>query len=296
VANFASMRKPCSATRLIGRIAAGIVCAFAAAHDMPSAQAAGPASAIPNFGPNSNTGWVPARSAGDDFISPERGPGPVVAEKDHPYVPNGRGQPTYRIADLSNPILMPWVVERMKKPNEDVRAGKIPFTADSRCWPGGVPGFDVYAHVRPIYFLQTPKEVTIIEESDMQVRRIYLDVPHSARPKPSWYGESVGHYEGDTLVVDTIGLNDKTFVDNYRTPHTTQLHVVERFKLIEDGKILEATVTVDDPGAFTTPWTASQRWRRREEVPIIELICAENHTDYFANESAPIPQADKPDF
>ncbi len=263
---------------------------------MPGAQAAATASAIPNFGPNSNTGWVPARPAGDDFISPERGPGPVVAEKDHPYVPNGQGQPTYRIADLSNPILMPWVVERMKQPNEEVRAGKIPFTADSRCWPGGVPGFDVYAHVRPIYFLQTPKQVTIIEESDMQVRHIYLDVPHSARVKPSWYGESVGHYEGDTLVVDTIGLNDKTFVDNYRTPHTTQLHVVERFKLIEGGKILEASVTVDDPGAFTMPWSASQRWRRREDGPIIELICAENHTDFFNNESAPIPQADKPDF
>src|SRR5882762_3098210 len=263
MAKFASMKAPRLAPRLAGRIVVGLVCAFAAAYDIPGAQ--GAATAIPNFGPNSNTGWVPARPAGDDFISPERGPGPVVAEKDHPYVPNGQGQPTYRIADLSNPILRPWVVERMKKPNEEVRAGKIPFTADSRCWPGGVPGFDVYAHVRPIYFLQTAKEVTIIEESDMQVRHIYLNVPHSPRVKPSWYGESVGHYEGETLVVDTIGLNDKTFVDNYRTPHTTQ-------------------------------WSASQRWKRREEVPIIELICAENHTDYFANESAPIPQADKPDF
>jgi hypothetical protein len=284
------------APRLAGLIVVGLVCAFAAAHDMAGAQAAAAASAIPNFAPNRDTGWVPARPAGDDFISPERGPGPVVAEKDHPYVPNGQGQPTYRIANLSNPILMPWVVERMKQPNEEVRAGKVPFTADSRCWPGGVPGFDVYAHVRPIYFLQTPKEVTIIEESDMQVRHIYLDVPHSPRPKPSWYGESVGHYEGDTLVVDTIGLNDKTFVDNYRTPHTTRLHVVERFRLIEDGKILEAAVSVDDPGAVNMPWAASQRWKRREGVPIIELICAENHTDYFANESAPIPQADKPDF
>ena len=67
-----------------------------------------------------------------------------------------------------------------------------------------------------------------------------MNVPHSKNPKPSWYGESVGHYEGDELVVDTIGLNDKTFVDNYRTPHTDQIHVVERFKLIEDGKTLQA--------------------------------------------------------
>jgi hypothetical protein len=91
-------------------------------------------------------------------------------------------------------------------------------------------------------------------------------------------------------------MNDKTFVDNYRTPHTTQLHVVERFKMIDGGKILQVNVTVDDPGAFNMPWTASQQWRRREGTPIIELICAENHKDYFGNFAAPIPEADKPDF
>src|SRR5262249_15704230 len=154
---------------------------------------------IPNFAPNATTAWVPARAQGDDFISPESGPGRVVSEPAHPYVPNGQGQPTYRIADLTNPILKPWLLEPMRRANDEVRAGKVPFTADSRCWPGGVPGFDVYAHVRPIFFLQTAKEVTIIMESDMQVRRIYLNVPHSRNPKPSWYGESVGHYEGDTL-------------------------------------------------------------------------------------------------
>ncbi len=252
--------------------------------------------AIPDFGPNSDTAWIPARPAGDDFIPPESGPGPVMSERDHPYIPNGQGRVSYRIADLGNPILQPWAAEKMKQPNEEVRAGKIPFTADSRCWPGGVPGFDIYARVRPIYFLQTAREITIIEESDMQVRHIYLNVPHSAKSVPSWYGESVGHYEGDELVVDTIGLNDRTFVDSYRTPHTTRLHVVERFKLLEGGKILQAAITVDDPGAFTTPWSAVQRWRRREEGPIIELICAENHTDFFHNESAPIPEAAKGDF
>ena len=72
---------------------------------------------------------------------------------------------------------------------------------------------------------------------DFQLRRIYLNVPHSSNPQPSWYGESVGHYEnGDTLVVDTIGMNDKTYVDNYRTPHTDKLHVVERFTLARDGQ------------------------------------------------------------
>ena len=65
---------------------------------------------------------------------------------------------------------------------------------------------------------------------DHQYRHIYLNVPHSADIKPSWFGESVGHYEGDTLVVDTIGLNDRTFIDDYLTPHTDKLHVVERFR------------------------------------------------------------------
>ena len=255
------------------------------------------AESVPNFAPDPETAWVPARSEGDDFISPQSGPGPVTSDKESPYVPNNpRSQPTYRIADLTNPILKDWLKEPMRRANDDVRAGKVPFTADSTCWPGGVPGFDVYAHVRPIYFLQTRTEVTIIMESDMQVRRIHLNVPHSANPKPSWYGESVGHYEGDELVVDTIGMNDKTFVDNYRTPHTTQLHVVERFKLLDGGKILQVHVTVDDPGAFNMPWTALQQWRRRENATLIELICAENHNDYFNNFAAPIPQAGTPDF
>jgi hypothetical protein len=98
------------------------------------------------------------------------------------------------------------------------------------------------------------------------------------------------------LVVDTIGLNDKTFVDNYRTPHTDQIHVVERFKLIEGGKTLQAVVTVDDPGAFNMAWSAVQRWRRVSDRPITEMICAENNYDFFNYSVVPIPEAAKPDF
>jgi hypothetical protein len=250
----------------------------------------------PNFAPDSTTAWLPDRPTGDDFLTPATGPGPVVSMKDRPYVPNGAGrQPTYRIADLSNPILKGWVIEKMKKANDDVMAGKVPFIARERCWPPGVPGFIVYTRVQPIYFLQSAKQVVIINELNQQFRHIYLDVPHSEKPKSSWFGESVGQYEGDELVVDTIGLNDKTFVDNYRTPHTDQIHVVERFKMIEGGKTLQAIVTVDDPGAFNMPWTAVQRWRRvTREMP--EDICAENNTDFFGYNVAPIPQAEKADF
>src|SRR5215470_4808937 len=256
-----------------------------------------PTVSIRNLGPDPNTAWVPDRPTGDDYLPPPSGPGPVMSEKGRPYVPNGAGrQPTYRVADLSNPILKPWAIEQMKKANDNVLAGKVPYIARERCWPAGVPGFTVYTRVQAIHFYQTPKEVTIINELNTQVRHIYLNVPHSTNPGHTWYGESVGHYEGDELVVDTIGLNDRTFVDNYRTPHTDQIHVIERFKMIEGGKTLQSTVRVDDPGAFNMPWSAVQRWRRVSDRPLTEMICAENNLNFFNYVVVPIPQADKPDF
>jgi hypothetical protein len=274
---------------------AGLVLASALAFQSLAANE--PAS-NPDFAPNSVTGWVPDRPAGDDFLPPPSGPGPVVSTKDHPYQPNAgtQGQSTFRVADLNNPILKPWAIEQMRKANEEVLAGKIPFTARERCWPGGVPLIDIYERDRPIYFMQTPKEVLIVTEHDAQVRHIYMNVPHSPRPKASWYGESVGHYEGETLVVDTVGMNDRSFVDNYRTPHTTQIHIVERFRLVDSGKTLEALIRVEDPGTFNMPWSAVQRWRRREGNPILELVCAENSRGYFGYDVRPIPQATRPDF
>jgi len=133
--------------------------------------------------------------------------------------------------------------------------------------------------------------------------------------KPSWYGESIGRYEGDTLVVDTIGIDERSWVDGFGTPHTKQLHVVERFHLIENGAVLEANVRIEDPGAFTMPWNAIQRYRQYEaavrqvpienlaqlasgeEGPLIERTCAENPNSFFPGEVVlPIPQAAVPDF
>jgi hypothetical protein len=286
----------CASTMSTGKRALNgvLIAAFLMGTVMPSSGFA--AGGIPNFAPDDSTGWVPARGAGDEFMPPPSGPGPVQAEAGHPYVPNREGQPTYRIADVNSPILMPWVAERLKKANDEVRAGKVPYIPHERCWPGGVPGWEVYTRVRPIYFVQAAKEVTIIDELDHQLRHVYMDVPHSANPKPSWYGESVGHYEGEELVVDTIGENDKSLVDNYQTPHTDKIHVVERYKLIEGGKVLQVTVTVDDAGAFTMPWSAVQQYRRGPTRPMQELACAENNFDFLGYQVVPIPQADKPDF
>ena len=257
---------------------------------------------VPNFAPNGNVGWIASgKGFGVDFVQPTSGPGPVTNDPAYPYLTNAEAartgrQPTYRVADLSNPILKPWVVEEMRKANAEVIAGKIPFTADSRCYPAGVPSFLLFP-ANPVRFIQTPRQVLMIWQQDAQIRRVYLNQPHSTDPKPSWYGESVGHYEGgDTLVVDTIAQNDKTFVDNYRTPHTTQMHVIERFKLIDGGRTIEVDVHVEDPGAFTMPWNAIQRYRRVEDGPMSEMVCAENNTGYFSYDVVPLPQADKPDF
>jgi hypothetical protein len=201
----------------------------------------------------------------------------------------------FRVADLSNAILQPWAREQLRNVNERALAGQVVSIPKERCWPVGVPAFAILP-ATPVYFIQTPKEVVMIWMQDHQVRHVYLDVPHSAAPKPSWFGESVGRYEGDTLVVDTIGLSTRTFVDNYQTPHTAQLHVVERFRMIDAGKTLEVSIRVEDPGAYTTPWNALQRYRRVEQGPMIEMACAENNEDYFHHGLDPMPQAERPDF
>jgi hypothetical protein len=246
----------------------------------------------PDFSSN-QVGWVGVGGGGPGFaVVPGHLP-PVANDPAHPFVPNGTSaQPTYRIADLSNPNLKPWVKERMKKDNDEVLAGKVAFTARSSCRPAGVPGFMAYGGPNPIFFVQTPKEVWMIYSGNQEVRRIYLDVPHSENPKPSWYGEAVGHYESDTLVIDTIGMNNKTVLDPYRTPHTEKLHVVERWKMMEGGTAMEASFTVDDPDTFYEPWSGMRRYRRVKQE-MLEEVCAENNTHLFDYH---IPAANKPDF
>jgi hypothetical protein len=245
----------------------------------------------PNFSSN-DAAWVLAERNGD-YIPIPGGPSPTRNDPAHPHVGNGAGaQPTYRVADLTNPNIKPWAKEIMKRENDKVLAGGMGYAARQSCMPAGVPAFMGYAVVESIHFLQTPKQVTMIFSGDAQVRRVYLDVPHSAHLKPSWYGESVGRYEGDTLVVDTIGMNDKTYLDGFRTPHTEKLHVVERYKLINDGKTIQVTFTVEDPDTFYEPWTAINNLRQVER-PMHEEACAENNTHLF---DYGMPVANKPDF
>ena len=114
----------------------------------------------------------------------------------------------------------------MKKDNDEVLAGKIAYVPVQACTPSGVPAYMLTAG--PFFFIQTPKAVLIIEPDEGQARRIYERTAFQGS-ETVLVRESVGHYEDDTLVVDTIGLNGKNFLDLYRTPHSEKLHVVERF-------------------------------------------------------------------
>ncbi|HLK83910.1 MAG TPA: hypothetical protein VKT99_20800 [Xanthobacteraceae bacterium] len=252
-----------------------------------------PGGSMPDFSSN-DAAWVLANL---DYIAVPGGPSPTRNDPAHPYVTNNvfratGAQPSFRVADLANPNIKPWAKEIMKRENDKVLAGGIPYGARQSCMPAGVPAFMAFAVVEPIHFMQTPKQVTMIFSGDAQVRRVYLDVPHSANPRPSWYGESVGHYEGDTLVVDTIGMNDKTYLDNFRTPHTEKLHVVERYRLVDEGKTLQVTFRVEDPDTFYEPWSAINNFKR-VQMPMHEEACAENNQHLFDYH---MPVASKADF
>jgi hypothetical protein len=294
------------------RVAIGAVAITLAGVSIAAAQ-----DARPNFAPDASIGWYAFTR---QFIAPPSGPGPVMQDASRPYVSNddfrvtGK-QPTAEVADLSNPILQPWARDVIRKRNELVLAGREVATPHAACWPVGVPGFILRPMTQAMYFIQAPSEVVMILASKQEVRHIFLTDHHSPNLKPSWYGESIGHYEGGSLVVDTIGINDKTWLDGFATPHTSQLHVIERFHLIADGQELQADLHIEDPGAFTTPWNAIQRFRQYEwathhmsieratqlasvaEGPITEQVCADNPSSFFAGTvSLPLPVANKPDF
>ena len=256
-------------------------------------------SAIPNF-TSIDSGWL--LNGGVDFRPIPGTVPPVSFDPAYPQVGTGNQRGVMeRMSDAENANLKPWAKEAMRKYNQDVLNGHRAFTAQSRCWPGGTPG-QLLVPAEPIFFIQTPKEVWIIWQRDHMVRRVYLNREHSTNPKPTWFGESVGHYENGELVIDTIGFlvgHEFDFVDNWRTPHTKDLHVVERWKLADGGNAIQATVTVDDPGTFNKPWSGTAQWRKVNQGPMIDSVCAENNLNdelFFHTEEYPMPEAKTPDF
>src|SRR5216684_8130801 len=187
---------------------------------------------------------------------------------------NGTGDILKLAGDYTNPILKPEAVEVVKRHGELGINGIGDPNPRNQCWPAGVPF--VFTN-GPTQLLQQPDKVTILYGYDHQVRHVRLNQPHAAQVTPSWYGDSVGHYEGDTLVVDTVGikLGRYSMVDWYGTPHTEALHVVERYRMLDSesakegferdakqhnvaqgmrnptrGKYLQLQFTVEDKGVF----------------------------------------------
>jgi len=253
------------------------------------------------------------------FIPPASGPGPVTnlsREK-------GTGVSDYSslVGDYKNPILQPWAADVVRRKGELSLAGLVFPNPANTCWPEPVPFLFKHAAMQ---MLQLPDQIVMLFNENHEVRRVRLNQPHAVEAAPSWHGDAVGHYEGDTLVIDTVGVRTDrphAMIDLFGTPYTEKLHVSERYRLVDyadakdamqrgtkenrraggpynpnyDDKYLQVLFTIEDPGAFTTPWTAVMIYLRdRDEFA--EVVCAEGRFGFHNHEGADLPHADKPDF
>jgi hypothetical protein len=146
--------------------------------------------------------------------------------------PNGVSNISEFVGDFTNPILKPEAAEMVKRHGEISKKKLVYPTPSNQCWPGGVPF--VFWNIG-MQMLQQKDKVTFLSANDYAVRHVRLNASHPEHVTPSWYGDSVGHYEGDTLVIDTVGIKVGPFamVDMFGTPHTAALHVVERYRLLD---------------------------------------------------------------
>jgi hypothetical protein len=305
---------------LLVTLAAAAAAAATPAFGQTAAPAAGPAAggaqsaaSIPDF----SGIWAHPYLTG--FEPPSSGPGPVLNRS---RSRNGVANFQQLVGDYTNPILQPWAAEVVRKHGEISRTGVGYPTPSNQCWPGGVP-YVFWDFLLQMF--QQPDHITMIYRHGNEVRHVRMNERHPAQVTPSWYGDSVGHYEAGTLVIDTVGIKIGPFamVDMYGTPHSPALHVVERYRLLDydaakaaierndrenfqasggadfdpnyRGKVLQLHFTVEDAGVFTMPWTATITYRPALG-PWTDLICAENPHEYFAGRDSAIPRADKPDF
>jgi len=259
------------------------------------------------------------------FENPTSGPGPV---RNRSRTPSGASNFNLLVGDYTNPILKPHAAEIVKKNGEISLSGKVFPDPDNQCLLQPVPY--IFWNFE-IQILQQPDKVTILYPHDQDYRQIRMNHPHPAKVTPTAHGDSVGHYEGDTLVIDTVGIKVGRYamIDRFGTPYTEALHVVERYRLLDyeaakeaqdrgqkewplvgayavdpnyRGKGLQLEFTVEDDGVFTMPWSATITYLRAGHADWHERVCAENVEHYYAgalyysDKDARIPTADKPDF
>ena len=283
-------------------------------------QAAAPgARPIPDFSGIWAHPWLPG------FESLSSGPTSLVNRSRRP---DGVSNVLQLVGDYTNPILKPETAATVKRFGEMSMAHFGFHNPRNQCWPNGVP-FVLSSNGQQIF--DRGDHITIIYQTDHQVRRIRMNSTHPANVTPSWYGDSVGHYEGDTLVIDTVGIKQGPFamIDWFGTPTSPALHVIERYRLLDyaqakegidrafrdnslpqpstvdlsyRGKHLQLTFTVEDPTVFTTPWSATVTFG--PPAPGIspgpnlwlENVCAENPRKYGTEEDVQLPTAAKADF
>lgn len=194
------------------------------------------------------------------------------------------------IGGLKSPILKPWAAEAILEKMQSESTGHPSPNPNTACWPEGVPA--VYS-ISDMLILQLPDKITILYTDDQAVRYVYLNRAHPKPLEPSWYGHSVGHFEGDTLVVDTAGFHNRpeAMIDHYGTPVSDGLHVVERFSVLKGRSGLKADFTVEDPKVFKKPWSMTIDYEAKDGV-IDEYRCGESNRHYFDL----MPIAERPDF
>jgi hypothetical protein len=171
-------------------------------------------------------------------------------------------------------LMQPWAEKIFTERKAGLHAKEEP---DANCLPQGVPKLD--AAPVPWKIIQLPGEVVVLYEAFTQYRQIFLDGrPLPTDPNPNWLGYSVGHYDGDTLVVETSGFNGKAWLDQAGHPATEALHVTERYRRKDFGH-LQIQITIDDPKAYNKPWTVIEDPTLMVDTELLEFICNENERD-----------------
>ena len=167
----------------------------------------------------------------------------------------------------------PWA-ETLFKHRQETKSKDDPT---GYCIPGGVPRSDLVGY--PFKIIEAPGMVVILYEAVHSFRQIFTDGRELPKdPNPTWMGYSIGHWEGDTLVAETAGFNDKGWLDNGGHPNTEALHVTERFRRRDFGNA-EIRITIDDPKAYTKPWSMTLPLGYAPDIELLEYVCNENNKD-----------------
>ena len=180
------------------------------------------------------------------------------------------------------PSLTPPYTARMKEYQEKQRSGEIQDTPAANCVPNGMPG--IMTQPYPLEVLFTPGKVTIVIEAYSQWRQIFTDGRgHPEDPDLTFNGHSIGHWEGDTLVVDTVGFTTDTGLGNFATRHSEKMHIVERMHLTAPD-VLTVETTLTDPEALTKPWTSSRVYGRHRDWTLAEYVCQQNNRNFVTED------------